>query len=116
MPHDHKIEAQRMLEVLQAVRQADMNMTSRAMAVLFYVAAHPGTSGTDMAKALGEKQPMIAKAVAILQEQGVSGKEGLQLLEHRYEDPDGRVKNYYLSVKGRDLMNRALAPSGHTLL
>lgn len=104
-PINYRSKSRDLLRALQVLRAVDPSMTTRVAGMLLYIAAYPGSCGMDIAVGLEEAQPEVTKSTTKLRERHA-------LIETVHGDRDARVKRFFLTLKGRELVRRALEEIG----
>ena len=102
-----KVAAARIVELMARLRRWGMagtpplgDVSPSAMALMEYVAAHPGCGVKQLAEGVGLAAPTVSVGVKRLEELGV--------VERQPDPADGRAVQLFLTDKGRKLHEQVL--------
>ena len=93
-------------EALDVFRAVEPSIPSSYVAAFLTVACDPGNGTVHYAKALGMLQPVASRVLLEIGQKTRTGQPGLGLVAAEYDLHDLRLKRYYLTPKGHQLVSR----------
>jgi DNA-binding MarR family transcriptional regulator len=93
---------------IEAFRSLDPRMPSSYIAAFLAVVLEPGKGPTEYAQDLGTIQPIMSRVLLEIGTKARMRDEGLQLVDRQVSDVSLRNQEYFLTPKGRQLMNQLL--------
>lgn len=98
----------KVIRVIEEFRKLDGGIQAQAQHVFLFIAANPGCTVNEAAKATEISSASATRNIQLLGKQHRKGKPGLQLVELVDDPNDMRIKHAHLSTKGK-LVAKSLA-------
>ena len=111
-PRDHR-RLDKELKVLGSVLKENRDITVQALRSFITVALSDGISIQDICRTTGASYPTVHRHMLDLGKVTRKGKSGPELIEARGSPDNNYYKLYYLTPKGRNIVNHVLAIIGH---
>lgn len=93
---------------IDTVRMIDANLPTQTFAALLSIAMKEGQSVKEVAEAIGIAQSSASRNISMLSNWDWKKKAGLCLVEYRQDPQNLTVKNIYLTVKGKRVIDQIL--------
>jgi DNA-binding MarR family transcriptional regulator len=104
MSLNNAFELNRLLGVIDAVLPLHPSMTLNQLQVLCLIAQRPGLTVFEIQEITGLPDSTASRIPALLGRYGNRGTEPLNLVDHREDLNDRRVKRLFLTASGQSLM------------
>ncbi len=106
-PSDGDYEAiRRTFQTIKVFQELGSAMPASYMAVFLAVALEPGLGVSAYADKLGMLRPVCSRAMLEMGKKARTGGPGLELLDSQQDSQDLRAVHYFLTHKGRRLLDR----------
>lgn len=93
---------------IEVFRELHDAMPASYIAAFLSVALGPGQRVTDYAQGTGRLRPVASRNLNEMGQKSRRGRPGHQLLDSVKDPEDGRAVNYYLTPKGKQVVERAI--------
>ena len=96
------------LSTVQLFREVDGAIPASYLAAFLAVAISPGCTVTEVAELIGAGRPVTSRILLALGQRSRDGSAGYDLVDSSRANADLRSVNYFLTPKGRALVDRLL--------